>query len=104
MTATVHELRPPRARGLYLLHFEPRYEHAGHYLGYADDIARRVSEHMAANGKASPLVRAALARGCTVTLARVWVFGGRKHERRLKNQGGLSRHCPTCRASGRWHR
>lgn len=32
-------------KGVYLLHFEPRYKHAGHYLGYAEDIERRVDEH-----------------------------------------------------------
>jgi hypothetical protein len=48
--------------------------------------------------------KAALAAGCTVTLVRVWDGGSRDLERRLKNQGGLSRHCPTCRAAGTYHR
>lgn len=92
------------SHGLYLLHFEPRYQHAGHYLGYAADVERRVGEHRAATQKASPLVRAALAAGAVVTLARTWPQGSRTLERRLKRQGGLSRHCPICRASGVWHR
>lgn len=83
-------------RGLYLLHFEPRYRHAGHYLGFADDIDRRVEEHLACGSKASPLVRAALAAGSVVTVARVWPDADRKRERRLKVQGGHSRKCPTC--------
>lgn len=91
-------------RGLYLLHFDPPYLHAGHYLGYSDDIERRVAEHLAANGKASPLVRAALHAGSDVTVARTWPRLGRREERRLKRQGGLSRHCPRCRATGNYHR
>lgn len=94
----------PAAAGLYLLHIEPRYEHAGHYLGYADNIARRVREHLLPAANGSPLVRAALDAGSDVLVARLWLDGDRKLERRLKRQGGLSRHCPTCRATGTYHR
>lgn len=90
--------------GLYLLHFEPRYQHAGHYLGFADDVARRVREHLNSTQRSSPLVRAALGAGSVVELARTWPGGDRHLERRLKRQGGLSRHCPVCRAAGRFHR
>lgn len=84
--------------GLYLLHFEPAYEHARHYLGYADSIPRRVREHFAGGSKASPLVRAALEAGSRVTVTRVWLGGSRDLERRLKRRGGLSSSCPTCLA------
>ena len=91
-------------RGLYLLCFTPRYQHAGHYLGYAKDIGRRVGEHTACLERSSPLVRTALRAGSTVTLTRIWIGGTRTLERRLKRQGGLSRHCPRCRATGDYHR
>jgi predicted GIY-YIG superfamily endonuclease len=104
---TVHQLQPaglPRTPappgGLYLLHLDPRYRHAGHYLGYADDIARRVHEHAASGARSSPLIRAALAAGCRMTLTRVWLGEGRTRERQLKRQGGLGWHCPVCRARG----
>jgi hypothetical protein len=90
--------------GLYLIHLEPRYAHAGHYLGYADDIARRVREHGGGHARSSPLLRAARAAGSRLTVTRVWEDGDRVLERRLKRGGGLSRHCPTCRAAGTWHR
>jgi hypothetical protein len=93
----------PTSRGLYLLHFEPRYQHAQHYLGYAANIARRLAEHKAGRACSSPLIRAALSAGCTVALARIWPEGTRSLERQLKRQGGLSRHCPTCRESGAYH-
>lgn len=90
--------------GLYLFHFEPRYQHAGHYLGFATDIERRTREHLEGHRRSSPLVRAALEAGCLVTIARVWQGGDRQLERRLKRGGGLSRHCPICRDRGTFHR
>lgn len=94
----------PKVRGLYLLHLEPNYRHAGHYLGYSEAIAERLEVHRAGGAKASPLLRAAAGAGCELELCRVWLGGDRGLERRLKRQGGLSRHCPTCRARGRYHR
>lgn len=82
--------------GLYLLHIERRLAHAGHYLGFAKDIDRRVSEHLAAGSHASPLVRAAIAAGSTVRLARTWPEGDRNLERRLKRQKNGPRLCPIC--------
>jgi hypothetical protein len=85
---------------LYLLHIEPRYKHAGHYLGFceSDNVDRRVNQHLAAGSKASPLVLAALMSGCTVTLARKWE--GPQYDRkaeRAKKARGHARLCPLCR-------
>jgi hypothetical protein len=82
--------------GLYLLHFEPRLHHAGHYLGFAVDVERRVGEHLAAGAKASPLVRAAIAAGSVVELVRTWPAGDRTLERRLKREKHGPRLCPVC--------
>lgn len=90
--------------GLYLLHFEPRYRHAGHYLGWARDIDRRVYEHRSCGVRSSPLVRAAVAAGADVLLARTWPGWTRTDERRLKRAHGLSRFCPLCRATGSYHK
>jgi hypothetical protein len=98
--APVSPLPPAPHRGLYLLHIEPRYRHAAHYLGWADDIPRRVHEHASCGARSSPLIRAALAAGCRITLARVWLGGDRHQERRLKRAGGLGHLCPTCQARG----
>ena len=86
--------------GLYLLHFEPRYQHAGHYLGFALDVERRVGEHLRCLESSSPLVRAAIAAGSTVTLARVWPGGTRTLERRLKRRHSHVRLCPVCLEKG----
>jgi hypothetical protein len=70
------------------------------YLGYAEDVDRRVAEHLGCGVKSSPLVWAALGAGCTVTVAAVFAGKTRTDERRCKRRGGLGRVCPTCRAAG----
>lgn len=91
--------------GVYLLHLEPGYRHARHYLGWtALRVSQRVAQHLAAGSRSSPLIKAALAAGSSVEISRTWPGGDRTLERRLKRQGGLSRHCPTCRERGSFHR
>ena len=91
---------------VYLLHFdqwvgEPGHKGARHYMGWAEEgrLFRRLAEHEAGNGKATPVVRALLARGGSFALARTWK-GDRFLERRLKNRGGAARLCPVCKAAG----
>jgi len=79
---------------VYLLHFDRRFKHAGHYLGWTRDLDRRVRRHLARHG--SRLVRAVLLAGITLRVARTWV-GGRERERQLKKQGGRARLCPICK-------
>ncbi len=67
----------------YLLHFTPPYRHARHYLGFADDLPRRLRRQ--ATGRGANLVAVALAAGCSFEL--VWLrLGSRDDERRRKNQ------------------
>jgi hypothetical protein len=70
------------ARGqCYLLHIEPPLAHARHYLGWVEgnlprpSIPQDIEEHL--RGVGSPLIRAAIAQGSKITLARVWVNTGR---------------------------
>jgi hypothetical protein len=89
----------PPAEVNYLLHFTPPYRHARHYLGFTDDLSRRL--HRQATGNGARLVAVALAAGCTFEL--VWVrLGSRDEERRLKNQKAVPRLlCPVCPGSAR---
>jgi hypothetical protein len=88
--------------GVYLLHFEPRFKHAGHYMGYADDIGKRVYEHEYGQSGAR-LITAAVAAGVKLHIARVWPGGDRNMERKLKGgmfnkrTGSLARQCPICK-------
>ena len=84
--------------GLYLLHFDPPYKHAGHYLGWAKDIDARLGAHM--RGTGARLVAVAVAAGCRVELVRVWGGWTRKDEARLKKQGSRARLCPICAGRG----
>jgi len=89
---------------IYVLHFDPPYaasigdtgrtKTAGHYVGSCSgDPAERVRDHL--EGRGSPLVRAAVAAGCTVTLAAT-MPGGRQDERRIKRSHHRERWCPYC--------
>jgi predicted GIY-YIG superfamily endonuclease len=89
--------------GVYLLHFVPRYKHAGHYLGYADDIQKRLYQHEYGQAQVA-LTDAASKAGVQFLLARTWEGAGRDDERKLKGYrnnrrtGSLARLCPICKA------
>jgi predicted GIY-YIG superfamily endonuclease len=81
---------------VYVLHFDPPYRHAGHYIGWAHDADARVAQHIA--GVGSPLVRAAVLVGSQVRLAATF-SGSRYLERRLKRwHNTTARVCPICKA------
>jgi predicted GIY-YIG superfamily endonuclease len=80
--------------GVYLFHFQPNYKHARHYLGYADDILRRLEEHR--NSQGARLTEVALKAGCELWLVRMWPNRGRHFERQLKRRKNSPRLCPIC--------
>lgn len=89
---------------VYLLHFErpiaPGRHTAQHYLGYADDLARRIKAHRRGryNGRSTgcaKLCAVAGRRGIGFVVARVW-RGDYKLERRLKRRKSGPRLCPIC--------
>jgi hypothetical protein len=82
--------------GCYLIHLDQPYRSgrhpgAGPYVGYADDIARRLEVHRRGHG--SPLLAAALAAGIDFRVVRVWPGADRHFGRKLHNRHG-SRLCP----------
>lgn len=79
---------------VYLLHFDPPYKHARHYLGWTSNLDQRLFEHM--SGQGSPLIRAAVEAGHGVVLARTWNDLTRNDERSFKNQKNGPRLCPIC--------
>jgi predicted GIY-YIG superfamily endonuclease len=79
---------------VYLLHFDMRYKHAGHYLGSTCRLAERLAEH--SEGRGARLLQVVHAAGITWRLARTWP-GGTAKERQLKKQLGASRYCPICK-------
>lgn len=79
---------------VYVLHIEPPYRHAGHYIGWtADaDASRRFVDHL--YGRGSPLIKAAVEAGRIVTIE-LEIQAGRFVERKMHNRHG-SRVCPRC--------
>lgn len=92
---TAAEDRDGAAGTVYVLHFDPPYRHAAHYVGWtAGDVEARVATHL--RGAGSPLVRAAVAAGVRVQLAGCCP-GSRALERRLKRWHKTTQFCPICR-------
>lgn len=83
---------------VYLLHFSRRYQHAGHYIGVAHNLERRVDEHR--RGRGARLMEVVAQAGIDFTVSRTWE-GDRKKERQLKNRGGAARICPLCKQARR---
>ncbi len=86
----------PKLGTVYLVHFERRYHHAGHYLGFtADDNPNaRLEEHR--NNRGSRLLEVINNAGINWELARVWNRATRSFERRLKKRKEAPRLCPIC--------
>ena len=69
---------------LYLIHIEPPYKHAKHYLGVTRgdrSVDDRLAEHRA--GRGARLCRAAVGAGCTLVLARVWLNAPWRREKAI---------------------
>src|SRR3954471_7984916 len=80
---------------VYVLHSEPAYKHAGHYVGWTEgDVCERIAVHL--QGRGSPLIRAAVAAGVQVQLAATYE-GTRYLERRRKSGHTPGRFCAICR-------
>ena len=80
---------------VYLLHFDRKFHHAQHYIGWTEkSIAERLLTHQ--SGYGAKIVKAALAAGITICVVRAWK-GTRELERRLKNQKKSRCLCPLCK-------
>lgn len=87
---------------IYLIHFERPFKHAGHYLGWTQNLKQRYAHHVA--GRGSRLMAVVSEAGIGSKIVRTWK-GDRYEERRLKGRGGRARLCPVCTPSagmGRW--
>ena len=78
---------------VYLLHFQTKYHHAGHYLGSTNSLKKRLAEHKSGHG--ARLMAVVSDAGIGFELARTW-DGGRTLEKKLKQQKNGKRLCPIC--------
>jgi predicted GIY-YIG superfamily endonuclease len=98
--------RSTERRGtLYLLHFERKLKHAGHYLGFVpgpfDALCDRIAQHRAGTG--ARLTQVTREQGIRFVVSRVWTDKTRSDERKLKNQKNSPRLCPICRGEDQMH-
>jgi hypothetical protein len=87
---------------VYLLHIDPPYKRAGHYVGSTErHVDARFAEHM--NGGGSGLTRAALNAGCTLIVVRIWHDVDASIEFVIKSRAEGPTLCPLCNPEG-WDR
>lgn len=83
---------------VYLIHINPPFKHARHYIGWTsgvDTVRERYKSHLFGTGSA--LLRAASSAGCALVIAHVWDSGDRRFERYLKDRKDAPRWCPRCK-------
>ena len=85
----------------YLLHFDQRYQHAAHYLGWSANLPVRLVAHEC--GQGARLTEVVAEAGIRWVLTRTWPGVTRDYERSLKRQGGASRRCPACGVTPKPH-
>lgn len=78
---------------VYLIHFNRRLKHAGHYIGFTTDLDKRLTDHLC--GQGARLMEVLMLSKIEWKLARTW-RGDRKFERWLKNKKDADWFCPIC--------
>jgi predicted GIY-YIG superfamily endonuclease len=79
---------------VYVIHLATRLHHAGHYVGFATDLAQRMAQHR--SGRGARLMEVVTQAGIEWKLVKVWA-GDRGLERRLKRRKNTPRRlCPVC--------
>jgi predicted GIY-YIG superfamily endonuclease len=85
---------PYSVQGVYIVHLDSKLAHAQHYIGYAEDVYRRIGEHK--KGQGARMLQVCVERGISFQLARVFPKRNRGFERRLKNRRNSRVLCPIC--------
>ncbi len=82
---------------VYLIHFNEKYYHAQHYIGYTRSgriLPERISHHRQGHG--AKLLEALNKHGIGYEVVRTWKDGNKTLERKLKNRKNASFLCPIC--------
>jgi predicted GIY-YIG superfamily endonuclease len=83
----------PMKQTVYLIHFLKSYKHARHYLGYSENLDKRITDHLC--GMGARLMEVVTEAKIEWKVVRTW-SGDRKLERRLKNRKEAPSLCPIC--------
>src|SRR6266851_5833565 len=87
---------PTEEGTVYLIHLDRRYCHAGHYTGFALNLAERIKAHLDGTSgvRFMEVVKAA---GITWHVSRIWEGVTREIENRIK-ESSAAKYCPDCKA------
>lgn len=81
---------------VYILHFNTKYRHAAHYVGFANsDVDKRIERHRN-GGSGAKLMDAISENGIGFQVARIWENADRWFERRIKRRKNTKNLCPVC--------
>lgn len=86
---------------VYLLHLDPPYKHARHYVGWASSLLRRLRHH--ADGSGARLLQVVKQTGGGWRVARVWPGADRTFERSVKRSKAVPHLCPICNPKQKRH-
>lgn len=86
---------------VYLIHFQEKLAHAGHYLGKAENIAERLARHKA--GRGAKLLQVLKQKNINFEVVRIWENVSPNFERKLKTAGHNNKLCPIC-FPDTWHK
>lgn len=80
---------------VYLIHFEKKYFHAQHYIGFVyNDLDKRIKRHKRNRG--AKLLKALNKANIKWHVVRVWDDADKEFERKLKNKKNSKTLCPLC--------
>ena len=80
---------------VYLLHFASPVNGKRHYVGFTQNLVRRLNEH-GGGILGCNMTRAAVKKGVRVLLGNKWENVAPEHELKLKTEKNLKRHCSSC--------
>ena len=87
---------------VYLIHFDEKFKHARHYIGFVDhNLEAREKKHR--DGTGAKILKAVNNAGINWNIVRVWKDGDRNFERSLKNRKKSSDICPCCNKNCKEH-
>jgi len=78
---------------VYLIHFNGAYKHARHYLGFSENLDKRICDHLC--GQGARLMEVVTLAEIEWKVSRTW-HGDRGLERKLKNRHEAPKLCPVC--------
>ena len=84
---------PADSKTVYLIHFNKPYRHARHYLGFTENLDKRITDHLC--GMGARLMEVVTDAKIDWKVSRTWQ-GDRKLERRLKRWHNAALLCPLC--------